>query len=332
VANIQNALIDYHDQIKLGTYDENHRLREKRDLLINELKRSLRDEKVPNTENKLTFSKIDQGSYSMHTGVKPLHDDYDIDVGVIFDINIGDYNSKALKKLIRDKLDKQHNRNVSYNRPCVSVNYAAGYHVDLPIYAKNGGDLHIAWGKETSLEHVWYKSDPEGLKLWVKNVSNDTEQRAQFRRCVRYLKRWKNNKFISIGNTAPPSIGLTIQARKAFVYKKEDDLSCLIAITKNIRDSFTSSYCIDDKKNYRVVDVKLPVAPGKDVYYKMTKKQLNNYFNKIDELVEALEAAQAEESLSETSKILNKVFGDFPEIIDAVKSKNQPYLPTGMSA
>ena len=98
VADIQKAFIDYHDQIKLGTYHENKALRDKRDLLINGLKESLRDEKIPNTEKKLTFSKIDQGSYSMHTGVKPLDDDYDIDVGVIFDINTDDYDSKKLKK------------------------------------------------------------------------------------------------------------------------------------------------------------------------------------------------------------------------------------------
>ena len=58
MADIQKAFIDYHDQIKLGTYDENKALRDKRDLLINGLKESLRDEKIPNTEKKLTFSKI----------------------------------------------------------------------------------------------------------------------------------------------------------------------------------------------------------------------------------------------------------------------------------
>ncbi|WP_392341952.1 cyclic GMP-AMP synthase DncV-like nucleotidyltransferase [uncultured Shewanella sp.] len=332
MAVIQKEFMDYHEQIKLGTYDENQTLRDKRDTLIDVLRKSLCDEKIPNTDKKLTFSKIDQGSYSMHTGVKPLDDDYDIDVGVIFDISTDDYDSKALKKLVRDKLDKQYNRAVEYNRPCVTVNYNAGYHVDLPVYAKNGGDLHIAWGKENSTEHIWYESDPEGLKQWVNDVSNDIEQRAQFRRCVRYLKRWKNNKFTSNGNTAPPSIGFTIQARTSFVYKKEDDLSCLIGIARGISDSFTSSFSVDDMKFYKVVDVPLPVAPGKNVYYKMTKKQLDNYYNKVDELVEALEAAQGEESLSESSKILNKVFGDFPVISDAIKSNKQPYLPTGMSA
>ena len=77
-------------------------------------------------------------------------------------------------------------------------------------------------GQRNVREHVWYESDPEGLKQWVKDVSNDGEQRAQFRRCVRYLKRWKNKNFTSNGNTAPPSIGLTIQAKTSFVYKKED--------------------------------------------------------------------------------------------------------------
>lgn len=332
MADIQKAFIDYHNQIKLGTYDENQELRNKRDLLINDLRKSLLEEKIPNTEMKLTFSKIDQGSYSMHTGVKPLDGDYDIDVGVVFDINIDDYDSKKLKKLVRDKLNKNFNRSVLYNRPCVSVNYAAGYHVDIPVYAKNGGNIHIAWGKEMSSEHKWYESDPEGLKEWVKGVSNDHVQREQFRRCVRYLKRWKNNKFTSNGNIAPPSIGLTIQARTSFVFKKEDDLSCLIGMAKGIRDSFISTFSVDDKKFYQVVDVALPVAPYKNVYYKMTKKQLDNFYTKIDELVEALEAAQVEESLSEASKILNKVFGDFPKISDAVKSNKQPYLPTGMSA
>lgn len=332
MADLQKAFLDYHDQIKLGTYDENQTLRDKRDLLIDELNDSLNDEKVPNTDRKLTFTKLDQGSYSMHTGVKPLDDDYDIDVGVVFDINIDEYDSKKLKTLVRDKLDKQYNRTVVYNRPCVSVTYTAGYHVDLPIYAKNGGDMHIAWGKATSSEHLWYESDPEGLKKWIKDVSSDSDQRKQFRRCVRFLKRWKNNKFTTNGNVAPPSIGLTIQARSSFYYQENDDLSCLISIAKGIRDSFKSELDFADLTFYKVAEVKLPVAPKKNVYYKMTNKQLNNFYNRVCDLVEALEAAQTEESISESCEILKKVFGDFPILSETVKSSTQPYLPTGMSA
>ncbi|MFA0465225.1 nucleotidyltransferase, partial [Vibrio sp. 10N.261.45.F1] len=60
---------------------------------------------------------------------------------------------------------------------------------------------------------------------------------------------------------------------------------------------------IEDLTFYQVVEAPLPVAPYKNVYYKMTKKQLDNYYNKIDELVEALEAANQEESLAESTKI-----------------------------
>jgi hypothetical protein len=332
VADLQKAFLDYHGQIRLGTYEEDKELRDKRDLLINNLKALLSGEKVPNTQKNLTFTKLDQGSYAMRTGVKPLDNDYDIDVGVVFDINIDEYDSKQLKTLVYDKLNEQHNRTVLYNRPCVTVPYATGYHVDLPIYAKNQGNMHIAWGKTHSNEHIWYESDPEGLKSWIKDVSDDSEQRKQFRRCVRYLKRWKNNKFTSLGNAAPPSIGLTIQARTSFIYSQEDDLSCLLNIARHILNSFKSSYDHVDNEWHQGLNVNLPVAPKKNVYYKMTIKQLDNFYSKVGELVEALEAVQSESSLSECSKILNKLFGDFPLMSDAVKSRKEPYLPTGMSA
>jgi hypothetical protein len=332
VADLQKAFKDYHDQIKLGIYKEEKELQDKRNLLLDTLTDHLKDEKIPDSDKKLTFTKLDQGSYAMRTGVKPLDGDYDIDVGIVFDIDVEEYNSKKLKQLVYDKLDKHHNRTVSYDRPCISIPYASGYHVDLPIYAKSGDSLYIAWGKKNSAEHMWYESDPVGLIKWVKDISDDSDQRIQFRRCVRYLKRWKNNNFTSVGNITPPSIGLTIQARNTFVYNSGDDLSCLINIAREIRDSFNSSFSIDDLKFYQVVDVPLPVAPYKNVYYKMTKKQLDHFYNKIVDLVEALEATQVEESFSESTKILNKVFGDFPVMSDVVKSDKQPYLPTGMSA
>ncbi|WP_234498043.1 cyclic GMP-AMP synthase DncV-like nucleotidyltransferase [Vibrio maritimus] len=101
MAELQKQMVAYHDQIKLGTYEENADLREKRDLLINELKKSLAEEKVPNTDRKLTFSKLDQGSYAMHTCVKPQDGDYDIDVGVVFDITTDEYDSRELKRFCR---------------------------------------------------------------------------------------------------------------------------------------------------------------------------------------------------------------------------------------
>ncbi len=335
MGKLQKEFSEFHDKIKMGTFDENKALRDKRDLLVNELTNSLEAEVVPGTDKKLTFKKFDQGSYAMNTGIIPKNDDYDIDVGIIFDITNKEYDSKKLKKLVRNALDKVTKRTVTYNRPCITVEYANGYHVDIAIYADNGTDTHIAWGKEFSDEYVWYKSAPKELIQWVADTSTITKESEQFRRCVKALKKWKEKVFTSDGNAAPPSIGITIQARKAFSYNEDNDLEALITIVRAMKKSFINTTKIIDgaSLNYQNINVKLPVAPRKDVYYKMTEKHKNNFYEEVDALLEALEAVSGEASDHEASKILRKVFGkDFPLAEDSKATVTAPYITTGQNA
>jgi len=331
MAILQKEFKDFHNEIKLGTYEENKSLRDKRDLLINELTEKLGDEDIPGTDKKLTFTKFDQGSYAMNTGIKPRNDDYDIDVGIIFDITNDEYDSNKLKKLVRDKL-KRNNRVVDFNRPCITVKYSDGYHVDLAIYADNNSDYHIAWGKEhSSKNREWYKSEPKELTKWVADVSTDAKHAEQFRRCVRYLKNWKAKKFSSDGNAAPVSIGLTIQARNAFHdtngYRSDNDLAALINIVREMKNDFSGGIIFE-----RSISVPLPVAPYKNVYYKMTSNQANAFYMKLDSLLEVLETAKDEESDHEASKLLRKVFDGFPLVEDSKASNTAPIVMTGNNA
>lgn len=332
MASMQKEFNAFHEEIKLKKYDENADLRDKRDLLLDELRDALQDEKIPGTETKLTFRSINQGSYAMNTGIKPKKEDYDIDVGVIFNITNDQYDSGKLKKLVRDKLNKG-NRSVSYNRPCLTVNYKTeAYHVDLAVYSQNNDDIHIAWGKEYSDEKVWYKSEPEELTTWVSDVSSNADKSAQFRRCVRYLKKWKEKQFNSGGNDAPPSIGLTIQARNAFI-SDMDDLNALIFIVRHIKNSFVDCYSEEKLKMLKSITTNLPVEPYKNVYYKMTLNQQDNFYNKIDALLEALEAVKQEESAHTASKILRNLFGDeFPLVEDVKEARVMPYVTSGNNA
>lgn len=334
MSKLQKEFKQFHNNIKLGTYDENKKLRDKRDLLIDELRDALKDEKIPDTDRKLIFTKFDQGSYAMNTGIKPKDSDYDIDVGVIFDITNEEYDSNKLKKLVFDKLNKQHNRTVKFNRPCITVEYSDGYHVDLAIYSKNNDDLHIAWGKEfTTKNRCWYKSEPKELTKWVSDVSSITEESEQFRRSVRALKKWKERKFNDNGNEAPPSIGISIQARNNFIYSEDSDLDSLITITRSIKNNFNNKYDEESNSFKKSVITPLPVEPKKNVYYKMTLNQLDNFYYKVETLLEALEAADNEDSEHEASKILQKVFGDdFPLAEDSKKTQTKPYVPTGQNA
>ena len=47
---------------------------------------------------------FDQGSYSMYLGVEPLDKEYDIDVGLRFQVNCDDYAPMDLKDKIYDLL------------------------------------------------------------------------------------------------------------------------------------------------------------------------------------------------------------------------------------
>lgn len=332
--NMQKEFDTFHEKIKLKKYDENKDLRDKRDLLIDELRDALKDEKIPGTDKSLTFRSINQGSYAMNTGIRPKHDDYDIDVGVIFNVTNEEYESGTLKKLVRDKLNKS-NRTVKYKRPCITVEYKTeDYHVDFAVYSDNNSDIHIAWGKEFSDEKLWYKSEPEELTSWVADVSTDPDKAAQFRRCVRFLKKWKEKQFNSGGNGAPPSIGLTIQTRKAFnFYDKKSDLNALITVAKYIKDSFCDEYDHASSKWMKNIVVDLPVAPYKNVYYKMTLIQKDKFHEKVDILLEALEEAEREESAHKASKILRNVFGDeFPLVEDVKEARVMPYVTSGNNA
>ena len=333
MAKLQKEFCDLHNAIKLGTYDQNESLREKRDLLVDELTASLKDEKVPGTNKALTFKKFDQGSYAMNTGIKPKDDDFDIDVGIIFDLTNEEYESHKLKKLVHKKLDKQHNRTVEYNRPCITVKYSSGYHVDLAIYSDNDDDLHIAWGKKSSKERLWYKSEPKELTKWVADVSDDCDESKQYRRLVKYIKKWKDRKFCSNGNATPPSIGITIQARNNFIFEEGHDLGSLIHIVKSMINEFEDRWCEDSSKYKKHIVTELPVAPYKDVYYKMSLKQTDEFHEKLETFLEALEAARDESSEHKASKILRKLFGDdFPLVEDVKQSNTAPAIITGDNA
>lgn len=45
MADLQKQFLEFHNTIKLGTYEENGFLRDKRDLIINQLKSKLKEKK-----------------------------------------------------------------------------------------------------------------------------------------------------------------------------------------------------------------------------------------------------------------------------------------------
>lgn len=333
---VQTQFDEFHDAIKLDEDDEKATLREKRETLVKALRENLPAD-VP------LFTKFDQGSYSMSTGVVPLDGNYDIDVGLVFDCTREKYpDPVALKKKVHTALNIPP-RTVVIRRPCVTVNYMRGdipiYHVDLAIYAgRSDGLLDIAKGKEnsTAAHRTWEPSDPKGLTKLICEAFTDARDLAQYRRCVRYIKRWRDVQFRNGG--APLSIALTVAARAWFKPRfeasgKSSDLLALQNWVKALLNNF--SWMTTDEGFHQRLKVNLPVTPFSDLMAGMTRLQMENFKGKLESLCDALGKAYDEGVPEEACKCLQKQFGDdFPVPPKAATAKTvvAPVISTGNSA
>ena len=336
MADVQKQIVDFHDKIKLVTFDENAILRDKRDIILNKLKTRLKamfeekDEPVPQ------YDSFDQGSYKMGTGVVPLDSDYDIDVGISFKVKKDDYpDPVVVKQWVYDALNVHPHKKVEMKRPCVTVVYHKDdepvYHVDLAVYSDESctsdGKKYLARGKLNSSadNKSWEVSDPKGLMNTVGNKYSG-EDKKQFIRVIRYLKRWKAYNFSFVGNAAPIGIGLTVAAYDWFILSKTqdnvantskyNDLQATRDLVKKMVDNFGTR-----------LRVYLPVEPYSELFAKMTDNQMTDFKGKLDKLLEALDSAISEIAPEVACETLKKVFGDdFP-----VPAKKETARVTGPS-
>ncbi len=329
MAQIQKQFEAFHEVIKLGRFEEEQILRDKRDIIKAKLNSQLPEIFKKHRESCPTFSFCDQGSYDLGTGIIPLDGDYDIDQGLYFETSVNAYPDPVLlKKRVYEALDG-HTEQVRIRRSCVTVFYHQGdeqlYHVDIAVYSdgsKNADGKHrLAKGKENSAkEHrFWEISDPQGFAdtIFARFKGGDREQ---FRRIVRYLKRWKDQNFSKDGNAAPLGIGLTVAAydhlQPTYFDRfagKADDLGAMRALVQGVINRFGYAWDADEQKLVQRLVVKLPVEPYGDLFGRMTSQQMGDFEDKLKKLLKALDAAADEVDPVEACKKLKKVFGqDFP--------------------
>ena len=336
MSTVQNQLIEFNDVIRLD-YDINEELREKRDIIIRILENS---DRVP------TFSHFNQGGYAMFTGVKPIDKEYDIDVGIVFSGSKEEYDPWELKHTIQEVLANHTDYGAEIRRPCVTVTYKKNgekaYHVDLAIYAhdedESNDQLYLAVGKTKGTDDVgWEKSDPKGLITYIGDMDNKDE-RDQFRRITRYIKRWKNLKFSPDGHSEPPSIGLTLLLHDYYQYMYDDDLRSMYSTINIILDKFTFSSVADDGEVLYRLKCPLPLhlqfEQDTDVFNKMTDLQMTTFKNKLEILKSKINDVLVEEEPVKQCQILEKIYGDdFPLLEPAdLYQEHKSFIPYSSSS
>lgn len=341
---VQDQFIKFHKNIRLDM-DDHKGVIEKRDMLIDEirayLKKLYEEKKI---KKLIRVESFNQGSYAMSTGNKPINDedDYDIDCGLLFELNKDEYTSVQVKQWVFDALDCNQFRTVQWKKACVRVQYKLEglprFHVDFACYsnANADGKIYLAKGTPTSASEnkIWEVSEPKKLRDLINNKFSDEEECSQFKREIRYMKRWKDYQFTS-KNGKPTGIAFTALAYNGFVPSVKNPFSWAADIndlkaTKEFVNYILNQFGWDNR-----IRVSLPVPPGNDLFIKMTEQQCKTLKEKLQSLWDALVAAEKETDPHEACKILRKQFGeDFPvpPKEDTGQSRNRAVSGTSESA
>ena len=137
-----NVMIDnfYKDVVVLEG-DKISELIDKKNKNIERLQEGINKYNEKNNTNYQLIDNVTQGSVAMCTTINPEYDDFDIDVGIIFDKSNISYLTDSAKDLVIKFLEPYNylfKENPQKKKNCIRINYQNDYHVDFAIYRKNG--------------------------------------------------------------------------------------------------------------------------------------------------------------------------------------------------
>lgn len=318
--SIQTQFNKFNQAISLSRESDDYKaIREKDDSIKSDIREAFKNAGYPITSDFI------QGSLATHTAIKKLNGDVDLDRGIIISKNYSPDNPVDCKKVLRDVLVKRGFKNGKIKLPCVTADYSSlDLHIDYPIYREDiSGNLELAIGKEFSgeKERSWEGADPRGLIDWVNGKDAydlSREQRDQYRRIIRYLKRWRDVVFTGETIRHIYSIGLTVMVIECYVSKFENETpNDLDAILGTVKAMTTKGYFTKKShdENKHDIRVNLPKSPWRDIFSRHGTTVGTEFRNKLIQLRDKLQKAQSEQDETKKSEILREVFGnDFPKI------------------
>ena len=148
-------------------------------------------------------------------------------------------------------------------------------------------------GKENSDENnrEWSSADPHGLTDWINDDSSyrtadAKDVLAQFRRLVRYLKRWRDVQFSGTVAAKIFSIGLAVMVKERLVssFSTEGARQDLQALRKTV-EAILASGCFTEEQAARYrVRVHLPKEPWRDIFHGSSLDTGTQLYNKLKRL------------------------------------------------
>lgn len=297
MANNHEQFIAFNDVIKI-TDTQRKTLQTNREAIREKIRKYYR-ENYPNELQPMFYM---QGSYAMYTILNPIKDSdgsgtYDLDDGVYFlsdddadRLTVEEYHKRIFNAIKGHTLTGEED-----NDPCVTVLYADGHHIDLPIYFKSKtGDNHpiLAHKKEG-----WIDTDPKEFYKWF----NGREEHPQLRHLVRYLKAWCENVRYEKNKKMPTGCILTMLAEKHYEANVRDD----VAMQKILTAIYDELSADDGFHCYR------PTFPEEeDLFLSYTEKRKNDFLTELKDFKNDAEKAIASKNPHDACIRWQKHFGN----------------------
>jgi hypothetical protein len=331
MADVQQQFEQFHTNIRVD-YEMSKTLREKRDIVVETIKKHMKENDRP------IPSQLLQGSYKMKTGVKPIADiEFDIDIGLRFSIHEGDNKATEIREWVLEAIGDHTNR-VESKGPCIRVCYEAGYHLDIVCYAVWEDDSELYQYRLAHKTNGWRHSDPPKLIEYVndarrpfESLTDSATQTDQFRRCIRYLRRWADELRPVDGDSCKPSgIGIVILSvfyrltPSKFLDERPDDRTALDSLTYTLSQTVGRLHANKTTPEYE------------DILSSFSDDEMEQLKAEYLDLYNALNFAGTTADPIEACKRLQSVFGkDFPipEPDDIAKKSVAPaIIPSSSSA
>lgn len=324
--SLQAKFTNFHDKIKLGREDEAYKAaREKDESILEDLKKAFKKAGYPIIDTFL------QGSMSTHTAIKHTKEDFDIDRAVVIDVEKAPTDPIEVKKLVKEVLEKRGFKKAKIKKPCITADYQSlNLHIDIIVYRKNGDSYELAVGKENSDSNnrKWDASDPKGLTNHINDKENyhgsSDLKLKQYKRMVRYLKRWRDEKFSEKVGKKIYSIGLTLMLKDQFRpnFGSEGKANDLQALRDTVDGIIGGGYFRDQGNDEYKVSVYLPVQPYRDIFDGSSKDTATQLRKKLISMRDKLDEAIDESSLKKQCEIMRGLLGDDFEVPESDSNGN----------
>lgn len=180
----------YRTKVVLSANEKNE-LRRKRKLNLKRLKDGLLEYNLENGKNYKIAEERIQGSMAMHTIVQNDENDYDIDVGIVFEKeNLNDLGPLATRNMVANALGRktgQFAEKPDVKTSCIRLKYLSnGYHIDFAVFRRSNEYVGLEnyeyehSGAEWSVRHI------KALEEWFNKTTKN--KGTSFRKVIRLSK------------------------------------------------------------------------------------------------------------------------------------------------